>query len=113
MSVSLRILALTAFSASLLSAQTFQGQISGVIHDKSGAVVPGVQLTVVDVNSGARYTAATNDAGVYRFPAIPPSQYKLSATLTGFKTFNEGPFTVQVSQNFDLDITLEAGQINE
>jgi hypothetical protein len=113
MSVSLRILALTAFSASLLSAQTFQGQISGVVHDKSGGVVPGVQLTAIDANSGAKYNAVSNQTGVYRFPALPPSQYKVTATLQGFKTFSEGPVTIQVNQNFDLDITLEPGQVSE
>ena len=113
MSFKLRAVLLAALSAAILPAQTNQGQISGVIHDKSGAVAPGVQLTVVDVNNGAKYTAATNDSGVYRFPALPPSQYKISAVLQGFKTFSEGPVTIQVNQNFDLDITLEPGQVTE
>jgi hypothetical protein len=113
MSIVKRVLLGAALSAAAIFAQTFQGQISGVVHDKSGAVVPGVQLAVVDVHTGARYTVSTNDAGVYRFAALPPSEYKVSATLRGFKTFSEGPITIQVNQNYDLDITLEPGEVTE
>ena len=73
MSLNTRVLLLAALTAALLPAQTFQGQISGVVHDESGGVVPRVQLTVVDGNSGAKYNAVTNGAGVYRFPALPPT----------------------------------------
>src|ERR1051326_5013456 len=113
MSLKWRALLLAGATVLLVSAQIFQGQISGVVHDQSGAVVPGVQLTVVDVASGAKYTAATNDSGVYRFPALPPSQYKITAGVRGFKTFSEGPITIQVNQNYDLDITLQPGEVSE
>jgi hypothetical protein len=113
MSIGTRTLLVATLTAAAALAQTFQGQISGVVHDKSGGIVPGVQLSAVDVNSGAKYTAATNDAGVYRFAALPPSQYKVSATLQGFKAFSEGPITIQVNQNYDLDIVLEPGQVTE
>src|SRR5215472_12377239 len=109
----LRCLVLASLFICLALAQTFQGQISGVIHDQSGAVVPGVQLNVTDLNSGTKFTAVTNDAGVYRFPALPPSQYRISAALRGFKTFTEGPITIQVNQNYDLEITLQAGEVSE
>src|SRR5580704_19072075 len=109
----LRLLTLAALSAALASAQTYQGQITGVVHDKSGGVIPRVQLSAVDVNSGAKFSAVSNDAGVYRFPSLPPSQYKLSAGLQGFKTFSEGPITLQVNQNYDLEITLEPGAVTE
>src|SRR5260370_16785532 len=113
MSLNTRVLLLAALTATLASAQAFQGQMSGVVQDKSGAVVPKVQLTGVDSKSGAKYNALTNDAGVYRFPALSPSQYKISASLPGFKTFSEGPITIQVNQNYDLDITLEPGAVTE
>jgi hypothetical protein len=113
MSRKLRFLGLAALTVALASAQTYQGQITGVVHDKSGGVIPRVQLSAVDVNSGAKFSAVSNDAGVYRFPALPPSQYKLSAGLQGFKTFSEGPITLQVNQNYDLEITLEPGAVTE
>ena len=109
----LHLFALAVLTVALASAQTYQGQITGVIHDKSGGVIPRVQLSAADVNSGAKYTAVSNDAGVYRFPSLPPSQYKLSAALEGFKTFSEGPITLQVNQNYDLEITLEPGAVTE
>src|SRR5437016_3993252 len=98
-----RLFALATLTAALAAAQTFQGQIGGVVHDKSGGVVPGVKLTVADINSGAKFNAISNSSGVYRFPSLPPSQYKLSAASEGFKTFSESPITIQVNQNYDLE----------
>src|SRR6186997_2783716 len=91
MSVKLRALLIVSIAVATMAAQTFQGQISGLVRDKTGGVIPKVQLTVVDANSGAKFTAVTNESGVYRFPSLPPSQYQVSATLTGFKTFSQGP----------------------
>ncbi|HTM48040.1 MAG TPA: carboxypeptidase regulatory-like domain-containing protein [Bryobacteraceae bacterium] len=113
MSVKLRALLIVSIAVATMAAQTFQGQISGLVRDKTGGVIPKVQLTVVDANSGAKFTAVTNESGVYRFPSLPPSQYQVSATLTGFKTFSQGPITIQVNQSYDLDITLEPGQVSE
>jgi len=66
---------------SALSAQTFQASVTGMVRDQSGAVVPNVQVTATDVATATKYTAATNESGIYRFPALPPSQYKFSAGL--------------------------------
>jgi hypothetical protein len=100
-------------TAILLPGQTFQAVLTGVVHDQSGAVVPRVPVTAVDIASGTRYTAMTNEAGLYRFPALPPAGYKISATLAGFKTFEQGPITLQVQQTLELNIALEPGQVFE
>lgn len=109
----LRLFAFAVLTAALAAAQTFQGQIGGVVHDQSGGVAPRVQLAAVDLNSGAKYNAVSNEAGAYRFPSLPPGQYKLTAGLEGFKTFSQSPITIQVNQNYGLEITLEPGAVNE
>src|SRR5579884_716259 len=96
-----------------LRAQTFQAAVTGVVHDRSGAVVPNVQVTATEIATGTRYTALTNEAGVYRLAALPPAQYNFSASLSGFKTFEQGPVTLQVQQTLELNITLEPGQVSE
>ncbi|HLJ15698.1 MAG TPA: TonB-dependent receptor [Bryobacteraceae bacterium] len=100
-------------SAALLSAQSFQATVTGVVHDPTGAVVPGVQVTALDIANSTKYTSATNQDGIYRLPALPPAQYRVSAALRGFKTFEQGPITLQVNQILELNITLEPGQVSE
>ncbi|MGH9667717.1 MAG: carboxypeptidase regulatory-like domain-containing protein, partial [Bryobacteraceae bacterium] len=106
------ILAAT-IGAALLPAQTFLATVTGEVHDQTGAVVPGVQVIAVDVATGTKHTVATNQAGIYRFPALPPAQYKISAALTGFKTFEQAPITLQVNQVLELTITLQPGEVSE
>ena len=103
---------LTFLSAALLPAQSFQARISGEVKDRSGAIVPRCQVTAVNVNSGVKYNAVSNEAGVYHMVAMQPDKYKITAVLQGFKTF-EQTATLQVNQVLDLDITLDAGQVTE
>jgi hypothetical protein len=97
----------------LLPAQTFQASVTGVVRDQSNAVIPNAQVTAVEISSGAKYTAVTNQDGLYRFPALPPAQYNFSAATTGFKTFEQGPVTLQVQQALELNIVLQPGQVTE
>src|SRR5437667_12382397 len=98
--MSLKHLLLAALTAVLLPAQTFQGQISGVVHDNSGGVIPKVQLTAVDSNSGAKYNAATNESEVYRFPSMLPSQDNRSVTLPAIKNISKATITRQANKKY-------------
>lgn len=93
--------------------QAFQAQVTGVVHDSSGAVVPDAQLILKSAATGARLTAVSNSDGIYRFPALPPASYELSCTLVGFKAFHQGPFDLQVNQVYDLEIIMQPGQTSE
>ncbi len=115
-----KYLCLSAIAASLLCvfaprmpAQAVDAQITGVVKDPSGAVIPGVHLTATSVEKNTTYNTVSNDEGIYRFPSLPPSQYRISCTVTGFKGFEQGPITLQVAQIFELDINLVPGQISE
>jgi hypothetical protein len=62
------------------------GSISGVVSDAQGGVLPGVTVTATSPAQIGQLTAVTNDAGVYRFPSVPPGEYRLSYELAGFQT---------------------------
>src|SRR5687768_5268022 len=66
------------------------GTLTGTVTDASGAVLPGVTVTATGTAliGGAR-TAVTDENGVYRFPALPPGTYTVSAELSGFKPFTQ------------------------
>ena len=97
---------LTAFG------QTF-GDISGEVRDATGAVVPNAFITVANTETGATRTAATNDAGVYSFPSLPPGTYDITIQRQGFKTHTRKAVQIQVQQSARIDFTLELGQVTE
>src|SRR5215813_4862353 len=75
--------------------QAFQAQLTGVVHDTSSAVVPKARVVATNQATGTNYETESNDQGLYRLPALPPAQYKISVSLKGFKTFEQGPITLQ------------------
>src|SRR6476469_7746659 len=97
----------------ILNAQSFNAQITGTVKDPSGAVVPGVRLTATNLATKTEYSTTSNEEGIYRFPTLPPAQYQVSCSVSGFKRFSQGPITLQVAQIFDLDISLASGQVTE
>ena len=118
MSVSLRTLRfcvcmmLFLGSAAYLQAQT-QGEITGVVRDSSGAVIPGATVTVVNPSTNFTRTAITNEAGVYSFPALQPGRYNLKVEIPGFRTHTLSDVELQVQQSARLDIVMQVGAVSE
>src|SRR5262249_24286037 len=65
-------------------AQTQGGSISGVVRDDHQAVVPGADVSAQ--GSDATYHFATELDGAFRFLSLPPGPYKITVTLSGFRT---------------------------
>jgi hypothetical protein len=79
------------------AAQTVTGTLQGTVVDSSGAVLPGVTVTIRNNETGGRRDAVTNDVGFYSAPYLPIGRYTVTASLDGFQTVvREG---VQVSLN--------------
>src|SRR5690606_159247 len=74
--------------------------------DTTGAVIPGVQVTARNVNTGVVATRQTNEAGAFDFASLQPGSYTVSAATAGFQTatFTNIELTQggQVRQNFAL-----------
>jgi hypothetical protein len=62
-------------SASLLSAQTSSGTVSGLVHDKGNAVIPGVMITLTGTDTGVSVSTLSNDTGAYTFASVAPGNY--------------------------------------
>src|SRR5262245_17491268 len=95
-----------------LTAQAPSGDISGVVADPSGAIVPGVTVTLTNPATNAVRTALTNEAGLYVLRAIPPGVYNLRAELSGFRAVERKNIEVQVGSSNRIDVTLEIGEVN-
>lgn len=105
----LSIAFLALATGSLAVAQnTNSGDIQGTVTDSTGAVIPGVTVTVLDVDKGETRTVTTNSAGVYDTGSIVPDHYKLTFTKPGFTSFERGPVTVAVGTS-NMDASLAVG----
>lgn len=104
------ILALACFA---VMAQAPTGEIVGTVTDPSGAVVSGVKLTLTNPATNARREIASNTAGIYTLPALPPGLYNLRAELTGFSAQNRNNIELQVGQVVRIDFILQVGNVAE
>lgn len=75
---------------------TNSGDITGTVTDTTGAVLPDVTVSVLDVDKNDTHTFVTNQAGVYDTGSIIPDHYILTFTKQGFATYKRGPITVSV-----------------
>ena len=94
-------------------AQEQTGGIQGVVKDSSGAVLPGVTVEARNVSVAGVQTAITDDKGVYRFPALPPGTYEVTATLQGFTPAKVGGAAIVLGKLLTIDLTLAVGGVAE
>ncbi len=107
------LVACVFFLSLSLPAQSGRGTLTGVVTDSTGAVVPGVEVKIIDKVTGVITTAISTDAGAYRAPYVPPGTYKITASLPGFKTAVADNVEVLIAQTVTVDFKLEVGEVSE
>ncbi len=93
--------------------QSGTGTITGLIKDASGAVVPGADVTVTALATGAIKSLVSTGSGVYRASYLAPGDYKVEASLSGFKTAVADKVTVLLAQTVGIDLVLQVGEVSE
>ena len=88
-------------------------RISGAVTDSSGGAIPGVKVTVTDLDRGTVQITTTNEAGRYAFPTLGVGSYKVTAEAAGFRKATTDPLPLDVNQSLDVDIKMEVGTLNE
>ena len=86
-------------------------QISGTARDASGAVLPGVQVTATQTDTGISRMTVTNETGFYVLASLPLGPYRLEATLPGFRTFAQTGIVLQVGSSAVIDVKMEVGEV--
>jgi hypothetical protein len=99
--------------ASLAFAQSDTAYISGEVTDATGAVVPGVRISVINVSTGIGRRVESNAAGMYAVPNLSPGEYRITAEKTGFKSLLRKGVVLQVDQKARQDIRLDLGSTAE
>jgi hypothetical protein len=94
-------------------AQAETAQISGIIKDSSGAVLPGVQVTATQTATGTKRSTVSNETGNYVLPSLPPGPYMLQAELPGFKSHIQTGIVLQVDERPEINLVLQVGQVSE
>jgi hypothetical protein len=88
-------------------------QISGTVTDPSGAVVPGVEVTAIQTDTGVKRSIVSDANGFYLLPNLPLGPYRLEATKMGFSTYVQTGIVLQVSSSPIVPIALGVGSVNE
>ena len=106
--------ALCFLMSSLAWAQTDTARIVGTVSDTSGAVIPGVSVTVKSEKTGAERTALTNEKGFFIVTPLPPATYAVRADLPGFSGGEFSGVGLQIGQEKTLNVVLKpAGVASE
>lgn len=108
------LLLLSLFLAGTAFCQGVQsGAISGSISDPSGAVIGNATVTVVnDATKGVERSVTSTGDGLFSVPQVPPGNYTVTVTKSGFKTFSE-KVTVLLTETTRVDARLEVGTTTE
>ncbi len=84
--------------------------ILGTVTDPSGGVIPGVEITVTNTDTGISQTVTTGKDGRYEVHFLAPGPYSLTATVTGFKTQTRSGIVLTVGQRAVIDLALQVGE---
>src|SRR5712692_1615237 len=93
-------------------AQTSAG-VKGVVTDSSGALVPGAEIVVTNLDTGARRQTLTNETGGYEVPLLQPGRYLIAGRKPGFKQATRDGVELELNQIAQIDFTMVAGEVNE
>jgi hypothetical protein len=74
-------------------------EISGTVRDRSGAVLPGAEITATQTETGVARNTISNETGSYVLPNLAVGPYKLEVSLPGFRTFVQTGIVLQVNSN--------------
>ena len=97
----------------LAQSQAINGMIEGTITDQSGATIPGVTVTVSNLDTGDSRVVVSNQSGVYRAPLLPLGRYRVAAELQGFRKFEQQGLTLSAGQTAVINISLSVGNMSE
>jgi hypothetical protein len=104
--------ALLLWLTPIASAQEVNGSIEGVVKDSSGAILPGVTIEARTA-IGAVVTSVSDQNGKYRFPALSPGRYTVTATMPGFKKLAFEDVQLLLGQVLQINFSLQLGGVTE
>jgi hypothetical protein len=106
-------LALSLSATAFAQSQAINATIEGTVVDDQGGVLPGVTVTVTNLDTGDTRVVVTNENGLYRAPLLPLGTYRVNAELQGFRRFEQTGISLSAGRTAVINITLNVGAIAE
>jgi hypothetical protein len=107
------VFVLTLLFSSVVFAQVDTGAVQGTVRDATGGVVPGANVTLVNVDMGVSFQTKTNDVGNYQFPSVRIGNYTIVAEAPGFAPATRDGITISIQQRYVGDFSLKPSNIAE
>src|SRR5215470_7365170 len=85
------------FSSLSAAGQEISATVTGTVTDPQGAVLPGVTVTVLNLDTNVASETVTNSQGVYVVQKLIPGRYKITSSLQGFKTYSRDGITLHTA----------------
>ena len=98
--------------AGILLCQT-GAEIGGTVTDTSGAVIPGVSVTITNVETGVARTTETNELGFFVVPLLQPGEYRVEIQQEGFRPVSQTGITLHGRDQLRLKLVMEVGAVTE
>ncbi len=96
-------------STAAFTQQSATATIEGIVTDQAGAVIPTAKVIIKNTETGFSRETTTDASGLYRLPALPPGNYQLTTSATGFAENKIGGLGLTVGQKLNLNLTLYVG----
>jgi hypothetical protein len=107
------VLALSPAIPAAAQSTAINGTIEGTVTDDQGAVLPGVTVTVTNLDTGDTRAVVTNESGLYRAPLLSLGNYRVEAELQGFKKYEQSGISLRAGQTAVIDFRLSVGTLAE
>ncbi len=100
------------WAASLVKAQD-TASLTGTIHDSTGAVLVGADVSIRNTATGTVRRVKSNSAGEYVAASVPPGSYDLTVSVPGFRTYHAKGVILRVAQNARINVSMGVGDVHE
>ena len=104
------VLALTLFPSVPANAQVSGATLSGTVTDATGAVIPGVMISIKNRDTGIVRSLMTDEAGFYAAPNLQAGNYDVTASQPGFNTAQQSNIVLTVGAQQQLNISMQVGE---
>src|SRR5262245_61067860 len=95
------------------TAQVNKSNLTGIVHDSTGAVIPGIPVRIINQNTSVERTERTNEIGLYRFVLVDLGTYRIEIDSPGFKKFARPSVILNAGATTTVDVTLEVGDLSD
>ena len=108
-----RLAILLVAALPMLAQSTGTATVVGTVSDSTGAVVPGVRVTVRNTGTQFASEGQTNANGAYYIPNLSSGTYEIVAEAQGFKKFVQSGLTLRINESPRIDVVLEVGNVSD